>query len=452
VTIRTFLWVVAGACVVLGAGRVGLQSQSVAPAAEAAVARFHHVHYVVDDPAAAMNEVAKATEGVRVVAQGLGVGVRIGREYLLFDRATIDSTPPVPRTVAAAYVRAADRLKAWGFYTAPVTLSGVRAAAVLPDLPPSHLAFAVDDLKAALTRLEAAGARVSSRREDAVIFDGGDGVFIEILRDTDREETFWCPMHPDVRSADAGRCPLCAMDLVPIPPPKIGEYKLDVETGRDRRSGVIRSLRFAVREPDTNALVTKLQVVHERTFHLFIISRDLRFFDHVHPVRVDDGTYVLQQALPAGEYMLFADFLPVGGTSQMVQRAVISGRPAVRVEPVANAGALAKTATVEGLAVTLEAGPMRAGKEALLTFNVAEAKTGAPVIDLQPYLGAPAHMLIVRADLGDAIHAHPEEVVTGGPTVSFHPLVPSPGDYKLWIQFQRAGRVITVPFELRAEK
>ena len=91
-----------------------------------------------------------------------------------------------------------------------------------------------------------------------------------------------------------------------------------------------------------------------------------------------------------------------------------------------------------------------AGKEGRLTFTVTDAKTGAPVTDLEPYLGAPAHMLIVRRDLSDALHEHPEEHSTGGPTVSFHPLMPAAGDYKLWIQLQWQGRVFTFPFEVRA--
>ena len=91
-----------------------------------------------------------------------------------------------------------------------------------------------------------------------------------------------------------------------------------------------------------------------------------------------------------------------------------------------------------------------AGKEGRLTFTVTDVKTGASVTDLEPYLGAPAHMLIVRRDLSDALHEHPEEHSTSGPTVSFHPLMPAAGDYKLWIQLQWQGRVFTFPFEVRA--
>jgi hypothetical protein len=55
-------------------------------------------------------------------------------------------------------------------------------------------------------------------------------------------------------------------------------------------------------------------------------------------------------------------------------------------------------------------------------------------------------MLIVNADLTEADHAHPEEATASGPSVSFQPMMPAAGPYKIWVQFQRKGRVITVPF------
>ena len=30
-----------------------------------------------------------------------------------------------------------------------------------------------------------------------------------------RDETYFCPMHPEVRRQTAGKCPTCGMDLVP---------------------------------------------------------------------------------------------------------------------------------------------------------------------------------------------------------------------------------------------
>ncbi len=401
-----------------------------------AAVRFHHAHYRVADPAAMMSETVRTLEGVRVILQGFGVGVRAGREFLLFDRAALEDRS-LRHQASAAYDRLAGRLEAWGLKADPALASQVRVLMALPDQPVHHLAFIADDLDGTVERAVRAGATVVLRRDDSVLLDAGDGLAIEFMRDIDREETFWCPMHPAVRSADPGTCPVCAMPLVPIPPPKIGEYRLDVVQMRDRGQGT-RGLEFAVREPGTGALVTDFAVVHERRFHLFVVGRDLRYFAHLHPDLTSGGKWRLDHPLPSGEYMLVADFLPIGGTTQMVQKAIIvTGGPAMT----------ARTDEANGLSVRMQTEDVGIGKHALLTFTVSDAKTGQPVTDLEPYLGAPAHMLFVRRDLSEAIHAHPAEPATSGPTVSFHPIIPAAGDYKLWIQFQRAGKVSTTSFE-----
>jgi hypothetical protein len=399
--------------------------------------RFHHIHYVVDDQASAMNEAASRLEGVRVILPGLGAGVRSGSEFILFDRARASEALPQGRSAHVAIPLAADRLKSWGLDVGASGPHDGRLTSVSGDRAVAHVAFATDDLAGLVRALAERGVTPLWRRDDSALFDAGEGLTIEIVRDTEREDVFWCPMHPDVRSADPGTCPVCAMELVPIPPPTIGEYRLDVTQVRDA-GGATRGLEFVVREPATDAVVTNLAVVHERRFHLFVVGRDLQYFAHVHPELASDGRLRLDHPLPPGEYMLVADFLPIGGSSQMVQKAII----------VTGTAAAAPRADDRSLLeVRMHTEHLGPGKHARLTFTVSDAKTGAPVTDLEPYLGAPAHMLIVRRDLSDAIHAHPEEQVASGPTVSFHPIIPAVGDYKLWIQFQRAGKVSTTAFE-----
>ena len=88
---------------------------------------------------------------------------------------------------------------------------------------------------------------------------------------------------------------------------------------------------------------------------------------------------------------------------------------------------------------------MKAGDTKALTFRIEDAASGAPVTDLEPYLGASAHLLVVPVDLTEAIHGHPTEDGRG-PAISFAPLVPRAGRYKVWIQFQRGGKVSTAAF------
>ena len=82
-------------------------------------------------------------------------------------------------------------------------------------------------------------------------------------------------------------------------------------------------MRLAIREPDSNLLVRAFRTVHEKTLHLFIVSRDLEYLAHVHPEQLKDGSFRLDHPLASGEYMLIADFLPEDGTTQMIQRAII---------------------------------------------------------------------------------------------------------------------------------
>ena len=44
----------------------------------------------------------------------------------------------------------------------------------------------------------------------------------------------------------------------------------------------------------------------------------------MHPDAKADGTVELRHDLRPGEYMLIADFLPAGGTPQLVQRAIVT--------------------------------------------------------------------------------------------------------------------------------
>jgi hypothetical protein len=401
--------------------------------------RLHHVHYRVPDPAAAMNAAAARLGGTRVVVSGLGVGVRAGGEFVLYDRSgEPEASSAAQPDVGEAYAAAFRWLKAHGLAAAPESLAASRIARA-PAARCLHIAFAATDYEGVIRQI--AAAPVGSTAE-STLYDAG-GVIVEIVRESELPDAFWCPMHPDVRSGTTGKCPLCGMELVAMPPPRIGEYNLDVAL-KPGRNGVT-AIRLAVREPQSNALVTSFTTVHERELHLFIVSRDLEYFAHVHPDRSADGSFQIEQRLPAGEYMLIADFLPSGATTQMVQKAVIA-----RGER-SNTPALPPAVIDPDVRVSLKSENLAAGKDARLTFSVTDAATGEPITDLEPYLGAAAHLLVVRADLGDAMHEQPEEQSAGGPTISFHPLVPAAGEYKLWLQVQRRGRVLTFPFRLRAE-
>jgi hypothetical protein len=344
---------------------------------------------------------------------------------------------------ADAYAEAVQWLTAKGVRVAPPALADTAVARTIPDAALAHVAFAADDLRSVMAAIGAAPVSVN---DDRAWFRLQSGAILEIVRDTDRPDAFWCPMHPGVRSPGTGKCPICAMAFVPIPPLRLGEYKIDV-TLVPRAGGGASELEIAVRDPETGEPVKQFIDVHERPFHLFILSRDLTQFAHVHPEPMPDGGFVLRQDVAAGEHVLIADFLPAGGTSQLVQRAVVTpGYAGALFGPAPDLALSDAEQVVGGLRIALEAVAPAARRETTLRFHLSDAATSLPAPDLEPYLGAAGHLLAVNPDLTAAMHAHPEGVVTSGPLVTFTTVFPAPGRYKMWAQFQRRGVVVTAAF------
>ena len=405
--------------------------------------RFHHLHYLVADPGAALRPVAEALQGTRTIVPGVGVGVRVDREYLMFTRSADDASSQRRVRPAESYVDAARWLASRGLQVAPDALNATSVSRSLPDERLAHIAFATDDLPAAVAAIK---ARPISSSDVAATFRLPSGSIVEIVRDNDRPDAYWCPMHPDVRSPGTGKCPLCGMALVEIPPLRPGEFRLDARLIARPDGGASR-VQLAVRDPDGGDVVTRFLDVHERPFHLFIIGRDLGYFAHVHPTLEADGTFDLHQDLSPGAYLLVADFLPSGGTSQLVQRMVTTpgySGPLFASPP--TLPSLPNEHVASGLRIRMDAGSPGPRRAADIRFELSDASTGQAITDLEPYLGAPGHLLIADNELTTAIHGHPEGAATTGPAVTFSPVLPHSGRYKVWVQFQRKGEVITAPF------
>ena len=91
------------------------------------------------------------------------------------------------------------------------------------------------------------------------------------------------------------------------------------------------------------------------------------------------------------------------------------------------------------------AGSVAAGEESELRFAV--ERDGEAVRDLEPYLGAYGHLVAIRATDHAYLHVHPIEGSTSE-EVAFAVDVPSPGAYRLFLDFRHEGVVRTAAFTL----
>ncbi|HYH74191.1 MAG TPA: hypothetical protein VD764_13315 [Nocardioides sp.] len=186
---------------------------------------------------------------------------------------------------------------------------------------------------------------------------------------------------------------------------------------------------------------------HEKDLHLIVVRRDLTGFQHVHPrLDTETGTWSVDVRLTPGVWRVIADFTPEGWDGITLADDVSVGGDFRPAELPAD-DRTATLRTPEGVyTVTLE-GDTAPGASTVLTTRV--ELDGEPVTDLEPYLGAFGHLVAIRAgDLG-YLHVHPEEGEPG-PGVDFATAFPTPGTYRLFLDFQHRGTVRTAAFTVES--
>ncbi|MBI4906712.1 MAG: YHYH protein [Acidobacteria bacterium] len=199
--------------------------------------------------------------------------------------------------------------------------------------------------------------------------------------------------------------------------------------------------------------IRAFEYVHERPIHLLIASADLADFDHIHPeLSPSDSFEVTYTFRHGGRYRIWADYSLPGEAPHLEEFDVTvegPGRPEQKL--VASASF---TQTAGPLMVSLTLPPrLSAGKDVPFTLKF----TGSTEA-LEPYLGAWAHVIVVGSGWRSFAHAHPIDspglVHTHAPAgpppeeVRILTSFPTQGMYKLWVQLQNAGQVLTIPFVL----
>ena len=260
----------------------------------------------------------------------------------------------------------------------------------------------------------------------------------------DEKPVEWlCPMDRDVHAKSPGKCPRCGMTLVAGIPDPIEFITKIRTTPKTIKPGVDTAMMFEIVNPATRKRVTDFEVVHERLFHLFMVSQDLRYFAHEHPQIDPRGEFQFHWKFPqAGMYRVLSDFYPKGATPQLIANTLfVAGPPQPATSVKLTADLTPKTSENLTASLTMDPPEPIAGFKTMMFFDL------NPGDGLEPYLGAWGHMLAASEDLVDMIHNHPF-LADGGARVQFNLIFPRPGMYRVWVQFQRKGVVNTVAFNV----
>jgi hypothetical protein len=177
--------------------------------------------------------------------------------------------------------------------------------------------------------------------------------------------------------------------------------------------------------------VRRLDEAHAKRMHFIVVRRDLDGFQHLHPEMAADGTWTTDVDLrEGGTYRVFADFERGGEKTTLGADVHVSGGFMPRAVPAA-----ATTATDDrGLEVRLRRNGARVAFDVLRDGRVINDR-------LEPYLGAKGHLVTLRTGDLAYLHTHPD-----GDELAFETELPSPGTYRMWVQFQLDGQVHTAAF------
>ena len=261
-----------------------------------------------------------------------------------------------------------------------------------------------------------------------------------------------------------------------------------------------------ITDSKSGAPVNDFEIEMTKQMHLIVVKNDLSWFNHVHPQFQGGGKFTVTTVLPSpGTYKIYADYTVKGVGQEVPQYEFATAGQTVTPAKVSivpdkmqgmwlvnqfNAHPESEPDTKGGAVYEVALMPMPtpivAGQDTMLHFQIRDAK-GTPIKDLQPYLGAMGHCVILSSDTNSYLHSHPMSEggdhsmggmkmdgmkgvdhsmgdmkmsgmkmnqsglvkaapKVGGPDVMFHTNFPHAGLYKVWGQFQHRGQIITANY------
>jgi len=265
---------------------------------------------------------------------------------------------------------------------------------------------------------------------------------------TEHSNAYACPMHPEVTGHKGDKCPKCGMSLEKVDTEDNIAMELVTNPG-SIAVGKEAELVFTPKDKSDSTVVVELQETHEKLIHVIAVNEELTWFDHIHAEPDNTGAYKVRETFPApGRYLVYADYKSTVGGPQ-TDRLEVNVVGNKNVSSQHQHQAKIKTET-DGYALSIPDGKNLTTGAVSLPIVLEKDGKKLQRSDIQNYLGAVAHIILISQDDKDFIHIHPESSEIS--PIHAHADISKPGQYRMWVQFQTNGKVHTADFTLNFQQ
>jgi hypothetical protein len=195
----------------------------------------------------------------------------------------------------------------------------------------------------------------------------------------------------------------------------------------------------------------ELATVHTEKIHLLLADANLKDYHHIHPVPLPvPGHYAVEFTPASSEpYQMWVDVVDAkSNRHSLLPVALEGGRKSRRLATVE----LADQVAAGGVAMRfMPQAPLVCGRKTRVAVSLQD-EAGQPVTDLEPVMGAYAHLVGFSADSKTLIHCHPtgeqpaHAQARGGPLLHFDIETNAKGPVQFYLQIKREGREVVIPF------
>lgn len=220
-------------------------------------------------------------------------------------------------------------------------------------------------------------------------------------------------------------------------------------------------LKLISKKDNKLLLPSEIKETHGEKIHLLIFDQTLTDYQHIHPLPTHKpGVYQFEWTpKETSQYKVWVDLTPLCTNQQeyiMVNLGERSKDPK-KVEKTFNSTySIGEKANKIHFSLSFDSLELIHGNPAMGKIFIKDSH-GSPFTQLEPIMGAFAHIVAINEDFKTIAHVHPmgaeptKNSDRGGPELEFHVKPNKPGFWKIWVQVKIKGKELFIPFGVRVK-